>query len=628
MKMEPLIATPRPKTGESLLGYLLRVSESNGYPDPTWIMSHAGMTQNEIRSVRPPLSGLSQILQCSEKDLLKISYGKSDDRKKRSAQFYVNKHALHKVDLDIKRVRICPECVLEHGYIDAFWSLRLAIACPKHGRGAIQTCPSCNKPLSCYRKGILTCKCGYDFSKERSEESAPQGVKALLRILYNKLHHKPLLDDLTESQKFPLKEFEEISLRSLLCIIEKVRLRSSPENGRKKQSSSITLENLQKVAHYFSDWPNHFFDFIENTASKEELQNHIGLTRQFSAFTSTFLKDSHIPKSDIRFIQRTFIDFGETHWKKATIGSYKSRASIRQNIVGITGLAKHLNVEKNTAIRLIEMGLIRPIPQVKYATKKPLFDLSQEMPIKPKQGKSLGEREAALTLGIPVSVTKRMREIGEIKFRFIGSTLASFHQFDIEEYNGRLTSPVIKVKIKEGCISISDAMKMKVGNVDYKAKLLVAVANGEITPKGRINRFIGSIILNRVAVQDFYRNLKTKDSNTLLAKETARILGCDKEVPKSLVESGFLLGEFQPQGLRIYEDSVRVFAEKYIPCSKVAERLKTSSTSIINICKAYNCDLLQIGRGGKKSLQSFMPRSFLPTIGLEPDTPLQFNTLY
>ena len=56
-----LVVTPKPQHGESYMGFVLRTSEANGYPSINTILRHAGMTENEMRSVRPPLEKLAPL---------------------------------------------------------------------------------------------------------------------------------------------------------------------------------------------------------------------------------------------------------------------------------------------------------------------------------------------------------------------------------------------------------------------------------------------------------------------------------------------------------------------------------------------------------------------------------------
>ncbi|MEY4483628.1 MAG: hypothetical protein RL693_1080, partial [Verrucomicrobiota bacterium] len=57
-EIAPLVVTPNPIEGESLLGYLLRVSEVNGYPSPTWITNQCGIPYDQFYKKRMDLEKL------------------------------------------------------------------------------------------------------------------------------------------------------------------------------------------------------------------------------------------------------------------------------------------------------------------------------------------------------------------------------------------------------------------------------------------------------------------------------------------------------------------------------------------------------------------------------------------
>lgn len=615
----PLICTPAPQPHESLHGYVLRVCEANGYISPKWLMQHANLTAKQCRLVRPPLSSLAKIMACSEEKLAKISYGKHSSGELRSNIFTVNGHDLLKLDLDIKKCRICPECIIETGAISLAWSLRISIACPTHGRLAIYTCPSCKADLSFNRRGVLKCNCNYSFDQSPTETVSSHAALALLKAIHNKLYNLPISDDQVALHGFPIEFFETISLRNLLSIVEKVRLRVPSTENRARNSRSISIQSLHEVATAFADWPNGFYQFIENTGDPKDIKKHTGLSTQFFGFYQSFVKDPNLPDEVSSFFKETFFAFGDTYWKKGVIGRYDGLSPRERTIVGINGLAEHMNVQKDTAIKLVEMGIITPVASAGGHTKKQLFDLSEDLPQRISKGRSLGEREAAFRLGIPVSVLKILRDQRIIELRHIGATLASFHEFDIKEFNDRFISyanPKIPTSKTEQHFTIENAMRINTGSAQHKADLITAILDGKIRSKGRTGKNVGSVILCEPEVRSFFRQLKIEKSNTLLASEVAKLLHCDSESVLSLVSQGILMGQQQGQGIRVYEDSVKEFNENYVSNAEVALRLKTSAKSTLQICKAYNIDILYADRGKGKPKQPFIPRDALSIFGL------------
>ena len=60
-QIQQLVITPLPMPTESMMGLILRTSEINGYQSPFTILRYAGMTENEIRSAKPPIDKLAKL---------------------------------------------------------------------------------------------------------------------------------------------------------------------------------------------------------------------------------------------------------------------------------------------------------------------------------------------------------------------------------------------------------------------------------------------------------------------------------------------------------------------------------------------------------------------------------------
>ena len=69
-----LVRTPPPYHYESLFGFLLRVSELNGYQSPWDVAKLAGMSVNESKSRKLPVGKLTQVLGLDANALNRFSY--------------------------------------------------------------------------------------------------------------------------------------------------------------------------------------------------------------------------------------------------------------------------------------------------------------------------------------------------------------------------------------------------------------------------------------------------------------------------------------------------------------------------------------------------------------------------
>lgn len=69
-----LVRHPSAYKTESLMGYLLRLSEVNGYPTPWGLCQFAGLKQNEFRSSGMSVKNLAAVANLGPSDLEPIEY--------------------------------------------------------------------------------------------------------------------------------------------------------------------------------------------------------------------------------------------------------------------------------------------------------------------------------------------------------------------------------------------------------------------------------------------------------------------------------------------------------------------------------------------------------------------------
>ena len=153
-----LVRHPAPYPTESVFGYVLRLSEENGYKSPWGLFHLAKMTQSESSKHGFTFEKLAVIANCTTSKLNNILYAASGElgrsRNLDEAFLLPGAGAAHR--------HFCPQCVVEKGFIEAHWGLPLMIGCPVHQCLAVSSCPKCGEPLSWYRQGLLTCKFNCD----------------------------------------------------------------------------------------------------------------------------------------------------------------------------------------------------------------------------------------------------------------------------------------------------------------------------------------------------------------------------------------------------------------------------------------------------------------------------------
>jgi hypothetical protein len=157
MSTSVLVRHPAPYLTESLIGYVLRLAEENGYDSPWSVFSLAGLKQNEIRTSGFKLEKLAAIINRPVCELESIGFS-SPPKQPRWARLLRN--SLVPTDLNIVDPGLCPRCVADKGFIEAHWHLTLMVGCPVHECMTASFCPKCRKRLRLFRLGLLECACG------------------------------------------------------------------------------------------------------------------------------------------------------------------------------------------------------------------------------------------------------------------------------------------------------------------------------------------------------------------------------------------------------------------------------------------------------------------------------------
>lgn len=185
-----LVRTPLPMATESLLGYVLRLSEQNGYDTPWRLLSLAKITRREALSLDFPISRLARLINAQANVLDAIAYstrGKSGEiaYKILSTSFGSR---VRNGTFRLSKPSFCPRCVHEKGFIEAYWDLRLVTCCPKHHSLLLTHCPRCRQAISWFRPGLLSCACGATWNSISRDSPTPQQLSINMDLIGKVLH--------------------------------------------------------------------------------------------------------------------------------------------------------------------------------------------------------------------------------------------------------------------------------------------------------------------------------------------------------------------------------------------------------------------------------------------------------
>ena len=494
--IQPLPVTPQINATESLMSLILRTSAVNGYTSPSFMLRHAGMTENEIRSARPPIDKLAALYARNSDYFCLFSCG-SDLTNRKNKQWSVLGQSIPAMYVNVKSAKICPECTKKDNKIDGFWDLKYAIACPEHKRYAITICPNCRKPLRWLRQGLLTCSCGHDLSELKGDLVEDESILSILSLIKDKLHGGQLKNSNFYKFGYPLEDLRNISFSSLISIIS--RLHKSHQNkffSKESVHQSSEKHTLKLAGGMLSNWPQGFYDYLENLYAQNPRPEKSSIFQQFRSFHGSYF-EAGLPPEDVWFLKEAFFKFGNERWKNRGLANPRevSKLNITRNFVGINEVAKYLGVTVVTVIKYERKGLIKGET---LRTKKSIrrsFDLSK-LPFKKSEGKYYKLRDAAKFIGLPVSLLSCLRKQNIYKVMRLGWGTEGFSEIDLVEFRdtclAKASTPIDLISKK--CISVKQLLRKKISPEKF-SKIIVSINSGELIPIGRLGDNISDIVL-------------------------------------------------------------------------------------------------------------------------------------
>lgn len=492
--IQPLIVTPQPMPNESLKGYILRVAEANGYPSVNGMLKHAGMTEYEIRSSIPNLDKLKLLVASQLDEFEFLTWQKTYYSHQLSFNQNVPKLYLHS-----QRPHICPVCILERGYISTFSEIKYAVVCPEHAVLTINQCPACGKGLSIFRRGLSVCNCGYDFLDSEIQRTDNVGLLALMSILKSKLENTTPNLGLLDQAGFPTVNMMAMSLNTILSFINRIEGRS------KKQKQKDLLGAVTQAAFIFTNWPYGFHQYLEEVHAPQANLESSGLRKQFLPLYETLFKNG-MPRQEVEFIHKAFVEFGQGKWGKALI--HPRLQTHKPIIVGVYGLGKALNRQPSTIRKMVERGII--VPHGQSEKGKLLFKITETMILEFNAEKMLIAKHAAPMLGVSEAVLIAYRQLGFYKARFLPNLVKVFHMDDVIELAQNLLESVeyLNRPQNEYEKSYQYVMSKKFGTPILKAWFIEEVRLRNIMPVGKTYDNPECLIFNEHDIEDLLSSLK------------------------------------------------------------------------------------------------------------------------
>ncbi|MEQ8392942.1 MAG: TniQ family protein [Thalassospira sp.] len=258
-----LVIRSKPYPNESLIGYLIRITELNHYDEMSWVAHLAGLQLSRMR----PNDWVAKL-----GEIAKI-VGQPVSELRSLASYLVSEgnhsHSTLRSDETISRFlirwptsKICFQCVDEFGYVSTIADLKFVTHCPHHGARLIDQCPKCGISVRFNRAKVSPCNCSKADGPLPS--SASEARLGLMKLLSNKF----------QGTEFDLSPYcfsaalgngglnQALGAISLMIAVGDNQIDLSGKVANRVSFEEFDA-SVERVANALVGWPNGFFKFVD-----------------------------------------------------------------------------------------------------------------------------------------------------------------------------------------------------------------------------------------------------------------------------------------------------------------------------------------------------------------------------
>tara|TARA_R100001039_G_C1842850_1_gene103538 strand:+ start:123 stop:1976 length:1854 start_codon:yes stop_codon:yes gene_type:complete len=494
---------------------------------------------------------------------------------------------------NIRQARFCPHCLTEEGTWHASWELFFYDACHHHQVWMIDTCTSCNQPISWKRSQIVRCVCGADLRCEPARP-APIELYALSKLLWQKLHEESDIDILPMLQGLDLEQ---------LCRLVRylgIHLDVQTPHGSIKVANLSRMEVSWPISTYaasvLSSWPKAFekaFTAMQRSASTERN----GLAPKLQKAYTYIYRGLKEPEFD--WLRKEFEHWFVSNWIGA-FGKRNRRLSEKlwKRMRWIPGneAATKLGLSVKRLRQLVADGAIEGSIHIAPKSKRKFLMIpSEEMERlrdNPLNEINLNDVMSLLGLG-------KIRTRGLVVHLFPAATRnpsvrgnASWRidRADVERYLAVGKDSKLMSVPDEHQVDFAHILRYwnwdQVEVIDF----ILDVCDGKLEIEGQIEgvRGFSRWVFDRGRVRAWRARHTPEVASFVSIPQFAKLIGVKQEVAYWLARNGFIeltrpISKRKGCGARVSRDEIKRFDASYVFASELAEQLKTSSRKLVEL---------------------------------------------
>lgn len=269
MLKDKLLVRPFPKQDESIIGYLLRVSEANGYDSINWLLQEFKLRRTNARHSyvygTTDLKRMARALNVDESVLGQMTFKPIEVSLRLIGSYKVFGRNVPSFIIRPNNPKVCPACLAEDGYCRKAWEIAVLTACPKHRCMLLQECPNCKSTIKWNRAKVCGCDCGYDWREFQPQRLLDAEIRLVNRF-YELLRLGEFKTAPAKKIPEPLRNFEFTDLLNVLFSVtaqQRGRCDIAGKTLCKLPNAELHNELILAVG-IFENFPLNFFAFLDS----------------------------------------------------------------------------------------------------------------------------------------------------------------------------------------------------------------------------------------------------------------------------------------------------------------------------------------------------------------------------
>jgi len=575
-----LVATPQPQPTESLMGYVLRLTQANGYHTMSYIL--AAMNGHWYRGAIGRLDGapLREIAGLSSDQVARLTL--KPERRPR-AYIRIRGEDLPSYEVSLQRCKICPLCLAAGSGCEAFWDLAQAVACPTHHVMLEATCPGCASELTWRRPKVTQCRCGFDLTKLPTRPAAPalcDLMAALRSALYKDSALAPPPDTLSH-----LRHLELRKLCKLLWVMSGTLYQRQGGVSLPKARTRC-LPQLERVATILSNWPRSFQSFLSETYEEVATSADVPKFKTlFSWLMIRLINNDEDGGTCYQFMEEQLYVFGARFWTRGAMSRDDGDVSLVPETVRWGTLsegAEVLGLHMLTMRKLIASGELKTRSISTTSKRNVIVDLEWARSQKQSRYPAEPIRNAAKRIGVSIETLKAMRANGAYQATYRPTFPGSLAKEDVDLLHTRLRAlgRSTRCNVKHGAITVERAfVKYKASPATKAALFAHLLSNPELVKSPGKVRITQMQIDAKTAEQLLYQNVPAAQGY-VTAQEVATRLRCLLDTVSKLKRDGHLATRDARGRQMVCEHSLEKFESRYESLTAIATRVGISRKRI------------------------------------------------